>query len=286
MRCILVALSLLLCPLASAQAQFGVNFGSPGVNIGINFTAYPDLVLVPGYPVYYAPRVNSNYFFYDGLYWVYENDYWYSSSWYNGPWQSVGPEYVPLYLLRVPVRYYRQPPPYFRGWASNAAPRWGDHWGRDWESRRGGWDRFDRNAIPKAAPLPAYQRQYSGNNYPRAAEQQYSIRTQNYRYAPREAVTQQHYQQQGGARGEPARQAPVQQRPQIQQQQAQPNPRQPQGQRPENRPQDRGGEREAAPQGRGEEHKGSPQERGGERKPEQQDRGRENRNEDRGPDRR
>lgn len=32
--------------------------------------AYPDLVQVPGYPVYYAPRVNENLFFYDGQYWV------------------------------------------------------------------------------------------------------------------------------------------------------------------------------------------------------------------------
>jgi hypothetical protein len=26
---------------------------------------------VPGLPVYYAPSVNSNFFFYDGMYWVY-----------------------------------------------------------------------------------------------------------------------------------------------------------------------------------------------------------------------
>jgi hypothetical protein len=32
---------------------------------------HPQLILVPGYPCYYAPQVNSNYFFYDGLYWVY-----------------------------------------------------------------------------------------------------------------------------------------------------------------------------------------------------------------------
>ena len=47
---------------------------------------------MPGYPVYYAPRINSNYFFYDGMYWVYQRDNWYASSWYNGPWGLVAPE--------------------------------------------------------------------------------------------------------------------------------------------------------------------------------------------------
>jgi hypothetical protein len=42
---------------------------SSHVSVGINYSTYPDLVQIPGYPVYYAPRVDSNYFFYDGLYW-------------------------------------------------------------------------------------------------------------------------------------------------------------------------------------------------------------------------
>ena len=76
-----------------------VGIGLPGVSIGINLPVYPELVPVPGYPVYYAPQVNSNYFFYDGVYWVYEQDNWYTSSWYNGPWQLVAPEVVPLFVL-------------------------------------------------------------------------------------------------------------------------------------------------------------------------------------------
>jgi hypothetical protein len=91
------------------------------VSIGINLGAYPDLVAVPGYPVYYAPRLDSNFFFYDGLYWVYAQDNWYASSWYDGPWDMVAPESVPLFVLRVPVRYYRQPPGYFGGWSLRSA---------------------------------------------------------------------------------------------------------------------------------------------------------------------
>ena len=206
MRYLLIALSLLLCPATPALAEISIGIGVPGISIGINVPVYPRLVRVPGYPVYYDPAANFNFFFYDGLYWVFRDDNWYASSWYNGPWQSVGPEYVPLYVLRVPVRYYRQPPAYFRGWRADAPPRWGDHWGRDWERNRAGWNRWDRRSAPAAAPLPSYQRQYSGERYPRAAEQQNSIRSGNYRYQPREAVTRQHFEQRGApgsSRGEP-----------------------------------------------------------------------------------
>ena len=72
---------------------------SAQVSIGINLSLYPDLVEVPGYPVYYAPQLDSNFFFYDGLYWVYAQDNWYSSSWYDGPWDMVTPEFVPLFVL-------------------------------------------------------------------------------------------------------------------------------------------------------------------------------------------
>jgi hypothetical protein len=163
------------------------------VSIGVNLQVYPDLVPVPGYPVYYAPQADANFFFYDGLYWVYADDQWYSSSWYNGPWDSVPPEWVPVFVLRVPVRYYRSPPPYFRDWGPEAPPRWGEHWGRDWEQRRNGWDRWDHASAPAPAPLPTYQREYSGNRYPRPDQQQV-LRNQNYHYQPHEAVVRQQFE--------------------------------------------------------------------------------------------
>jgi len=81
----LIAL-LLLCSVSAAEAQISIGIGLPNVSIGINLPLYPELVRVPGYPVYYAPRMDANYFFYDGMYWVYLDDNWYASSWYNGPW--------------------------------------------------------------------------------------------------------------------------------------------------------------------------------------------------------
>ena len=194
MRYLLIALCMLFCSATPAIAQVSVGIGLPSVNIGINIPLFPDLVPVPGYPVYYAPQLNSNYFFYDGMYWVYQGDNWYASSWYNGPWDFVDPEEVPLFVLRIPVSYYRDPPRYFRGWRPDAPPRWGDHWGNGWEQHRSGWDRWDHNSNPRPAPLPVYQRQYSGDHYPRA-EQQQNLHSQNYRYQPRDPVVRQHNQE-------------------------------------------------------------------------------------------
>jgi hypothetical protein len=186
------------------------------VRIGINLPVYPELIPVPGYPVYYAPRLDANYFFYDGLYWVYQDDYWYTSSWYDGPWEFVEPEFVPVFILRIPVRYYRRPPVYFRGWRSDAPPRWGDHWGRDWEQHRSGWDRWDRHTTYAPAPLPVYQRQYSKDRYPRQLQQQQELQQRNYRYQARDPVVRERYQERAvqrapGAGGSPQlrRDAPV-----------------------------------------------------------------------------
>jgi hypothetical protein len=218
MRYVLVTLCLLLASVFPARAQVSVGVGVtfPGVQIGVNVPAYPELVVVPGYPVYYAPYAEVNYFFYDGVYWVYQGDHWYASSWYNGPWRIVRPEHVPLYVLRVPVRYYRAPPPYFRGWHGDAPPRWGEHWGRGWERRHPGWDRWDQRRAPRPAPLPAYQRQYMGDRYPHAMEQQHAIRAENYRYRPRETAAREYYRRPGppgGPRGERQWQGPGPQQP-------------------------------------------------------------------------
>jgi len=198
MRHLFVILSMLIFPMTAAHAEVsvGIGFSAPGISIGINLPAYPRLVPVPGYPVYYDPRVDGNYFFYDGMYWVLQGDNWYASGWYNGPWHMVEPVYVPLYVLRVPVRYYRRPPPYFHGWHTEAPPRWGDHWGRDWEKQHGGWEKWDRRSAPRSAPLPSYQRKYYGEQYPREPERQHTIRSEKYRYQPRETVSKQYYQQQ------------------------------------------------------------------------------------------
>jgi len=207
MRYLLIVLWALCCGVGPAAAQVSIGIGLPNVSIGINLPVYPQLVRVPNYPVYYAPELPANYFFYDGMYWVYQDDNWYASSWYNGPWGLVAPEYVPVYVLRIPVRYYRRPPPYFRGWRQEAPPRWGDHWGRDWEQRRDGWDKWNRRAAPAPAPLPQFQRKYSQERYPQP-EKQPEIQGRNYRYQPRDPIVQQHYRERGAVPPQQDRQPP------------------------------------------------------------------------------
>jgi hypothetical protein len=258
----LVVLSLVLGSMASAAAQVSIGVWLPGVSIGINLPVYPQLVAVPGYPVYYAPHLHSNYFFYDGMYWVFQSDNWYVSSWYNGPWGLVGPEAVPVFLLRVPVRYYRVPPPYFRGWQHDRPPHWDEHWGYEWKQRRSGWDQWDRRSVPPRAPLPTYQRQYSGNKYPHV-EQQAVLQSQKYKYQPRDAEVRQHYQQhqaQGRSgtsqprESNAPRQEQAQPRGPQQQQQQQQQQRQQQAPRPPE--QDRGSQGKG-PQDKGSQDKGS-----------------------------
>ncbi|HLX21856.1 MAG TPA: hypothetical protein VKR38_00810 [Usitatibacter sp.] len=217
MRRTIAGLAMLLGSATSSFAQFSMNFDIPGAQIGINVPVYPSLQPIPGYPVYYAPGMSSNYFFYDGLYWVFDGQNWYASSWYNGPWSLVDPLDVPVFVLRVPVRYYRVPPPYFHGWRTSDAPHWGDHWGQSWTSRRTGWDQWNHGSAPAAAPLPTYQKQYSGSRYPQQPSQQASLESRNYRYQPRDPVAQQHFQQ---ARTQAAA-APAQQQPAPQQRTAQ-----------------------------------------------------------------
>jgi len=187
MRYLFIVLRMAFISATSAVAQVSVS-------IGVNVPVYPELARVPGYPVYYAPRMNANFFFYDGMYWVYQRDNWYASSWYNGPWDFVAPQIVPLFVLRVPVRYYRNPPAHFRGWQRNAPPRWGDHWGNDWAQHRSGWERWDRRLAPRPAPLPVYQKKYAGDRYPQAERQQ-DMNSLQYRYRPRDEQVRQYTQE-------------------------------------------------------------------------------------------
>jgi hypothetical protein len=201
-RNIILVLGVLMSPMAASAAQVSIGIGFPHVSLGINFPVYPRLVRVSDYPVYYAPELEANFFFYDGMYWVFHNDNWYASSWYNGPWSFVRPDDIPVFILRVPVRYYRHPPTYFRGWRPDAPPRWENNWGYDWQQRNRDWNQWDRRAAPRPAPQPTYQRQYSRDQYPRQVERQHELQQQKYRYQPREPAVRQYYQELGKGQGQ------------------------------------------------------------------------------------
>jgi hypothetical protein len=180
MRSGLVTACMLLGTCAPAVAQ---------VSIGINLRAHPELVVVPGYPVYYAPQLDSNFFVYDDPHWVYAKVSRYAGSWYDRPWDGVAPEGGPFFVLRAPVRYDRQRPQYITGWAHDAPPRWGG----DWEPRRGGWDRWSGAAASAPVALPTYQYESSGDRY-RREDQQLVLWNQAYRYRPQEPAVGQQFQ--------------------------------------------------------------------------------------------
>jgi hypothetical protein len=120
--------------LAVMMAVTGPRLGQAqvSVNIGINLPAPPSFVIIPGMPVAYAPALPANYFFYAGHYYVFTNGLWYTGPTFSGPWVVVASAYVPLPLLSVPVRYYKAPPPHWKGWRRGAPPRWDPAWGHEW----------------------------------------------------------------------------------------------------------------------------------------------------------
>lgn len=183
------------------------------LTLGIHLSRYPDLVVIPGMPVLYDPHLSANYFFYEGSFWVFDEDDWYRSDWYNGPWDRVDRDDVPVFLLRIPVRYFNRPPLYFHPWAMEMAPRWSLRWGKTWEKRHRGWDRWDTRRAPPPAPPPVFQQQYPRERYPTSPDLQQRLRERHYRYRPREPVN-------------PPPSPPVQQTPQQPPQQPpQPPPR-------------------------------------------------------------
>jgi hypothetical protein len=109
--------------------SLGAGRATAGVSIGFNLIAQPQLVVVPGTPVAYAPAVPANYFFYNGQYYLFANDGWFVARGYNGPWLTLGPAYVPGALLSVPVNYYRAAPWHWQHWHRAHPPRWAPGWG-------------------------------------------------------------------------------------------------------------------------------------------------------------
>lgn len=178
----------------AAQAQWPLPVVKPvvaeadawlaGERIGLTLSAYPRLVPVPGYPVYYQPGGRANYFFYEGAFWFFRDQRWYRSRWYGGPWQLMWRDEVPLFLLRVPLRYDHRPPDELRGGPPDTAPRWDEHWGQGWQALPLGWQRWNRRTTPPAAPLPDYQRRYAGPHYPHDTAEQARISASEGALAP------------------------------------------------------------------------------------------------------
>jgi len=142
---------------ATVLGSAGPSPAQVSVNIGINLPAPPPLVVVPSSPVQYAPSVEANYFFYGGEYFVFDGAHWYASSAYNGPWVVLAPEFIPMPVLQVPVRFYRRPPPEWRAWRHEAPPQWAPAWGRRWQERRHEGQAQPRFEPRQSRPEPRFE---------------------------------------------------------------------------------------------------------------------------------
>jgi hypothetical protein len=92
--------------------------------------------------------------------------------------------------------------------------------------------------VPPRAPLPTYQRQYSGSKYPQI-EQQAALQGQKYKYKPRDVDVQPHYQKhqaQAASGKSPQRTSSAPRQEQTQSRASQP-PREPQQPQRQQQPQ-------------------------------------------------
>ena len=194
MRKSLLVVCVLLCSITSAGAQVSVGIGLPGVSIGINLPVYPQLVRSP------ATRSTTRR---RSIRTISSTTACTGSTsgttgtrvpgttgpgdwWHRRRCRCTSCAFPCAITDNLPCTFAAGSRMRRRAGASTGAMP-GNSVGRDGTTGTA--------ARVPPAPLPAYQRQYSGNRYPRV-EQQQVLQSQHYRYQPQDAVVQQHYQEQ------------------------------------------------------------------------------------------
>jgi hypothetical protein len=97
-----VPLLLIMAGISTAGVNVNLNIGPPPV---YTFAAPPELVVIPNTYVYFAPVPDVDIVFYHGYWYRPYNGYWYRGSGYNGPWNHIGRERVPGYIINLPPNY-------------------------------------------------------------------------------------------------------------------------------------------------------------------------------------
>jgi len=108
-------------PAPARATSFSIGMRTDSVRLGIHIGEEPRLVVVPGTPVYEAPSLPYNYFYYGGGYYLYRGGTWFWGASYNGPWTVISIEQVPRPILRVPAEHYRERPEH---WKRGGPPPW------------------------------------------------------------------------------------------------------------------------------------------------------------------
>jgi hypothetical protein len=108
---------------AGPDVKINIGLGAPAVPPVI-VTTPPQLAVVPGTPVYYAPGAPQNLFFYKGRYYTLVNNVWSTAPASTGPWVVIQLGKVPQPVLAVPVEYYKIPPGHLK---PKGPPPWAGH---------------------------------------------------------------------------------------------------------------------------------------------------------------
>ena len=119
---VVAALTGLLLAGPALADSLSVGVRTDSVSLGINIGSPPQFAVVPGTPVYHAPSVPHNYFFFGGQYYLFHNEVWFSAGYYNGTWTIIALERVPQPILAVPVNYYKVPPGHWK--KKHGPPPW------------------------------------------------------------------------------------------------------------------------------------------------------------------
>jgi hypothetical protein len=123
---VLAAAGSMLLSAASAagpDVKINIGLGAPALP-PVVVTAPPQLAVVPGTSVYYAPGASENLFFYKGRYYTLVNSVWSIAPAYNGPWVVIQMGKVPQPVLAIPMEYYKIPPGHMK---PKGPPPWAGH---------------------------------------------------------------------------------------------------------------------------------------------------------------
>ncbi len=106
----------------AGAGDVNVNIGAPALVLPPPMiTVQPQVVAVPGSPVYTAPQVDFNVFLFGGKYWSHHNDVWFVAPRPGARWTRVAVAAVPHEVRAVPVTYYKVKPKHGKGMKEHEA---------------------------------------------------------------------------------------------------------------------------------------------------------------------
>ncbi|MEW5744749.1 MAG: hypothetical protein AB1805_04825 [Nitrospirota bacterium] len=115
-KAVLLMTGLLLLPLgdaallsrADAEVSINIGIGAPLPPPVIVVERPPEVVLIPGTRVYFAPDIgDSELFFYSGYWYRRHGSAWYRAARYDGSWIHLPPRRVPVVFVKLPKGYHR-----------------------------------------------------------------------------------------------------------------------------------------------------------------------------------